>query len=340
MTSIFCCRSINPYRPQKLDHEEKFNAFMQWTTSGSSPASDQGLLRAEPVTYAVQLVKQVNFGPQESIRYFAPVGTGSQFVEVAENTLLEWNFQKLNSLYDIPSKKQTHEKSLEMIPVCDKTDISALKNVMKFLLPPSRICLESNCLLDLLCLDWLNGKFDLELELEPSWNTGLTSSNMIVFLSGCLKFSADDEVNLTEIEALVAPAMKAAELYRQQNILGRDRFQRIVNKILDSDSEVYWVSKYGCNIRSILESFPKTNFLEKALREKEKEDRGDSSRQDATGVQSVPEGESDEESSVWLGPINHRYSPHEPYDYGYDYEPMKDLTACDKECGYCGNCDY
>ena len=21
-------------------------------------------------------------------------------------------------------------------------------------------------------------------------------------------------------------------------------------------------------------------------------------------------------------------------------EPMKDLTACDKECGYCGNCDY
>jgi hypothetical protein len=31
------------------------------------------------------------------------------------------------------------------------------------------------------------------------------------------------------------------------------------------------------------------------------------------------------------------------YDYrGYDsdHEPVKDLAACDKECGYCGNCDY
>ena len=23
-----------------------------------------------------------------------------------------------------------------------------------------------------------------------------------------------------------------------------------------------------------------------------------------------------------------------------DHELMKDFTACDKECGYCGNCDY
>lgn len=28
------------------------------------------------------------------------------------------------------------------------------------------------------------------------------------------------------------------------------------------------------------------------------------------------------------------------HDFHYVYEPMKDLTACDKECGYCGNCDY
>lgn len=27
-------------------------------------------------------------------------------------------------------------------------------------------------------------------------------------------------------------------------------------------------------------------------------------------------------------------------DFDHDHEPMKDLTACDKECGYCGNCDY
>ena len=27
-------------------------------------------------------------------------------------------------------------------------------------------------------------------------------------------------------------------------------------------------------------------------------------------------------------------------DIDYDHEPMKDFAACDKECGYCGNCDY
>ena len=28
------------------------------------------------------------------------------------------------------------------------------------------------------------------------------------------------------------------------------------------------------------------------------------------------------------------------HDFDFDHEPMKDFTACDKECGYCGNCDY
>ena len=28
------------------------------------------------------------------------------------------------------------------------------------------------------------------------------------------------------------------------------------------------------------------------------------------------------------------------HDFDYDPEPMKDLTACDKECGYCSHCYY
>lgn len=97
MSSIFCCPSIHPYRPQKLDHEDKFEAFMQWTKLESSPTLNLASVRANTAPYAVQLVKQVNFGPQESIRYFAPAGTGSQFVEVAEGDLIDWNFEKLNS---------------------------------------------------------------------------------------------------------------------------------------------------------------------------------------------------------------------------------------------------
>ncbi|KAF3763244.1 hypothetical protein M406DRAFT_331780 [Cryphonectria parasitica EP155] len=30
MSAILCCSSITPYRPQRLDHDHKFNQFMSW----------------------------------------------------------------------------------------------------------------------------------------------------------------------------------------------------------------------------------------------------------------------------------------------------------------------
>lgn len=48
--------------------------------------------------YVVQLVRQVNYGPLESTRYFAHVeGQDEAFVEVTESDLIKANFQKLNS---------------------------------------------------------------------------------------------------------------------------------------------------------------------------------------------------------------------------------------------------
>lgn len=48
--------------------------------------------------YAVQLVRQVNYGPLESKRYFIPVeGKDEAFIEVVEDDLIQANFQKLNS---------------------------------------------------------------------------------------------------------------------------------------------------------------------------------------------------------------------------------------------------
>lgn len=52
-----------------------------------------------PPRYAVQLVRQVNYGPLESKRYFVP-GDGDEFVEVSESSLVQANFQKLNSYVD------------------------------------------------------------------------------------------------------------------------------------------------------------------------------------------------------------------------------------------------
>lgn len=31
---------------------------------------------------------------------------------------------------------------------------------------------------------------------------------------------------------------------------------------------------------------------------------------------------------------------YDDYNFNYNHELMKDLTACDKKCKYCKNCDY
>lgn len=48
--------------------------------------------------FAVQLVRQVNYGPLESKRYFVPNGSNDGgFIEISEDDLIQANFQKLNA---------------------------------------------------------------------------------------------------------------------------------------------------------------------------------------------------------------------------------------------------
>lgn len=60
------------------------------TTTSSDSAPD-----AASVTLAVQVVKQVNYGPLESKRYF--IQANGEFVEVTEQWLIAANFEKLNT---------------------------------------------------------------------------------------------------------------------------------------------------------------------------------------------------------------------------------------------------
>lgn len=100
MPSIFCCGFVQPYRPQILSHEPKLRAFQSWAASpGDSIASQDpvDLLALKP-EFAVQLVRQVNYGPLESKRYFVPNGSNDGgFLEISENDLVQANFQKLNA---------------------------------------------------------------------------------------------------------------------------------------------------------------------------------------------------------------------------------------------------
>lgn len=80
--------------------------------------------------------------------------------------------------------------------------------------------------------------------------------------------------------------MKESELTTRQRVSGRDRLKQIVTRILDSGSGVDWVSKHGCHVRRVLDSFPSADFLEESLRANEKYE-GDWSHQDTSVIQTA-----------------------------------------------------
>jgi len=100
MSPIFCCGSITPYRPQRLEHEPKFEAFLAWGRfpKDSTPAGGQSKTSLDEASnpYVIQLVRQVNYGSLESKRYFA-FAQGEGFIEVLEEALIAANYQKLNA---------------------------------------------------------------------------------------------------------------------------------------------------------------------------------------------------------------------------------------------------
>ncbi|QKX58682.1 uncharacterized protein TRUGW13939_05809 [Talaromyces rugulosus] len=119
MSSIFCCSSITPYREARLTHESKFQRFMAWARhSESSPVTSSDSYFRNPNNipeFAVQVVRQVNYGPVEAKRYFIPdslAGDLSEFLEVTEQDLIIGNFQKLNAYKNF--KCVTHNKFFEL----------------------------------------------------------------------------------------------------------------------------------------------------------------------------------------------------------------------------------
>jgi hypothetical protein len=105
MEPIYCCSEVAPFRPKRLDHEAKFTAFSDWAWSSKTETADtpsDAIKTAWDLStsYVIQLVKQVNFGPLESKRYFLVIAFPTSpysFVEVTEKDLIDANYQKLNS---------------------------------------------------------------------------------------------------------------------------------------------------------------------------------------------------------------------------------------------------
>ncbi|KAI7758924.1 hypothetical protein LZL87_009919 [Fusarium oxysporum] len=102
MSTLFCCNAIESYRSQYLSHESKFNNFISWGSLPTESALDTGDIQHDlsqlNSSYAVQLVRQVNFGPLKSKRYFIPQDSSEgQYIEVSEQDLIQANFKKANT---------------------------------------------------------------------------------------------------------------------------------------------------------------------------------------------------------------------------------------------------
>jgi hypothetical protein len=97
MSSVFCCSNTQPYKNQTLSHEHKFRDFLSWARypRDSTVTAITDAPVASGVTLAIQLVRQINYGPLESKRYF--VQSGDTFIEVNEQWLIDANFEKLNT---------------------------------------------------------------------------------------------------------------------------------------------------------------------------------------------------------------------------------------------------
>jgi hypothetical protein len=87
MSSIFCCSNMQPYKNRTLSHESKFRTFTLWASYPKECNITVDLPSAADVTFAVQVVKQTNFGPLDSKRYFATTDDDT-FIGVPSSGLL------------------------------------------------------------------------------------------------------------------------------------------------------------------------------------------------------------------------------------------------------------
>ncbi|KAF4627762.1 hypothetical protein G7Y89_g10397 [Cudoniella acicularis] len=117
MAPIFCCSSgPQPYRPQILMHEQKFKDFINWMPKVDETSTAEKVIPSDDTSaYAIQVVRQVNFGAQESVRYFISTEGDSgevSFFEITEKDLIEANYEKLNSYKNF--KCVAHNKFFEL----------------------------------------------------------------------------------------------------------------------------------------------------------------------------------------------------------------------------------
>ncbi|KAI0912964.1 hypothetical protein F4823DRAFT_632521 [Ustulina deusta] len=214
---------------------------------------------------------------------------------------------------------------------------SNLKGILRFLLPKVEQKLGPSSLVSLLCLDRADAELGLDLDLESLWETELSISNLLVFFTDCLFVDgpATLSVDLADNGELILPAMHYVSTHEAQFPTGRGKLQHIVKTVLDQGHNLPWVTMYGDSILRMFTSGPSKELLEHCRRKDERlgQKQADGDNRSFGGG----ENEKIEKELWWPSDDDDRV------DYSYDssdHEGEKDYAACDRECGYCGHCDY
>ncbi|KAK4206094.1 hypothetical protein QBC37DRAFT_381425 [Rhypophila decipiens] len=237
--------------------------------------------------------------------------------------------------------------------------------------------LRQNGIMLLLALEKVNTDMNLGMDLEHLWTTQLENHLCVLSLFwNCVFLESKKsgvDLDICDLGEVIMPAVhyfKDLDQCTSPSPPGRERLQALADKVLAAGrrDRVDWVVKFGHPVERVMESGVPGEDVAKALYRgarhtgqiivKKWEEEPYSAEGHSESIQKQKSVERDEKNrSTELDnedenddddyPSRDEYYGHHDDDYlGYSSwqdsspSPNKDFTACDKECGYCGQCDY
>ncbi|KAI1308083.1 hypothetical protein F5Y03DRAFT_110624 [Xylaria venustula] len=330
-------KKLNSYKNFRCEKPNKFfelNLYQQnptdahhWRANLERPARDIDLALKDKEAEPVLIKEEEAVAPPASLPTYTKL---NMFPSEAPDPPVPG--------HQISEVKVQEKETLAQVLVSCSSRLSHLKSMLQFTLPKVGASLGSSSLMTLLSLDLLNKELDLGLDYEDLWESELTSKNISIFLNACIERSIEESTSLTDTGDIVDREMSRIKSLKDKQVFGRVRFEQIVNRVLESDASKEWMSRHGGEIKHILATGPSQELLKdcrlKAEEMQQKEDHEKKLKAVAELFRKEP----------FISDESDDYGREQDYESYYDRESEKscgdDYAACDKECGYCGKCDY
>ncbi|KAM7195168.1 hypothetical protein V8F33_006842 [Rhypophila sp. PSN 637] len=233
-----------------------------------------------------------------------------------------------------------------------------------------------NSIMLLLALDKVNTDMNLGMDLKYLWTTQLENHlHVLSFFWNCFVLDFKNSgvtLGVFDLQEVVMPAVDYFEHLYKSDIPrppGRDRLQALVDKVLATVRRdgVEWVVRFGHLVEKVMEAgvpgeddakvlYHSGRHMSQIIVKEWEEEVDSGERQSESAQKQKPTNgdgktwrtELDNEDEDYYGDSTRDvYWDHlEEDDFrcsswrGSSPSSNKDFTACDQECGYCGQCDY